>query len=224
MKVMSNPIRPNLKTELVPILFVLVSIILSFYFFVHFPERVATHWGINGEANGWSSRSFAAFFFPALNLAIYLLMFFVPILDPKKANYEHFRTAYHAIKGALVIFLSLIYLVVGMNGLGYGAPVSLVVPVGIGALFVIIGYYLDCVKQNWFLGIRTPWTLSSELVWQKTHHFGSRVFIIGGVLLALAAFFPQALWIFLIVIFMMLAATILYSYLIYRLERKSLTK
>src|SRR3989338_7521407 len=177
---MSNPIRPNLKTELVHILFVLVSIILSFYFFVHFPERVATHWGINGEANGWSSRSFAAFFFPALNLAIYLL----------------------------VIFLSLIYLVVGMNGLGYGAPVSLVVPVGIGALFVIIGYYLDCVKQNWFLGIRTPWTLSSELVWQKTHHFGSRVFIIGGVLLALAAFFPQALLIFLIVIFMMLAATI----------------
>ncbi|HOZ36555.1 MAG TPA: SdpI family protein [bacterium] len=218
---MKNPLRPTLKTEILPIIFVVISVVLSFYFYAHFPERVATHWNIQGQVDGWSGRGFAAFFFPALNLAIYLLVLFIPCLDPKKSNYEKFRTAYHGVKSVLVIFLTLIYFVVSLNALGQSVPVNIAVPLGIGAMFVVIGYYLDQVKQNWFMGIRTPWTLSSEIVWQKTHHFGSRVFMASGVLLIIVSFLPQWFWAFLIIIFLLILSTFLYSYLIYRQERKN---
>ncbi|NMB48699.1 SdpI family protein [Candidatus Kuenenbacteria bacterium] len=218
---MKNPLCPTLKTEILPILFVIVSIVLSFYFYAHFPARVATHWNIQGQVDGWSSRGFAAFFFPLLNLAIYLLMLYIPYLDPKKSNYEKFHTAYHAVKAVLVIFLTLIYFVVSLNALGYAVPVNLVVPLGIGILFIIIGYYLDRVKQNWFMGIRTPWAMSSETVWQKTHHFGSRIFMLSGFLLMIASFLSQWFWAFLLIIFLLVLSTFLYSYLVYRQEHRN---
>lgn len=218
---MNNPLRPTFKTEIIPILFILASLFLSFYCYAHFPEQVATHWGLNGEPNGWSSRGFAAFFFPALNLVIYLLMLFIPYLDPKKSNYENFRAAYHGVKNILVIFLTLIYLVVSLNALGYQVPVNVFVPLGVGALFIIIGYYLDGVKQNWFFGIRTPWTLSSEVVWQKTHHFGSRIFMLGGLLFILGALFPAWFLSLFVILLLLILSVIIYSYLLYRRERKN---
>jgi len=218
---MKNPLCPTLKTEILPILFVIISIVLSFYFYTHFPARVATHWNIQGQVDGWSGRGFAAFFFPLLNLAIYLLMLYIPYLDPKKSNYEKFRAAYHGVKNILVIFLTLIYLVVSLNALGHKVPVNVIVPLGVGILFVIIGYYLDRVKQNWFFGIRTPWTLSSEVVWQKTHHFGSRVFMLGGLLFILGALFPAWFLPLFVILLLLILSVIVYSYLIYRRERKN---
>jgi len=217
---MKNPIRPTIKTEVVPIFFVIISVILSFYFYAHFPDRVATHWNTQGMIDGWSSRAFAAFFFPALNIAIYFLLFFLPILDPKKANYENFRSAYHAIKFVLVFFLTTIYFLVGLNGVGFSVPVALFVPAGVGFLFLIIGYYLAGIKQNWFLGIRTPWTLNSEVVWQKTHRFGSWIFMLSGLLLIIASLLSQWTWIFMTIILVMILSIFIYSYFIYRQEQK----
>ena len=217
---MSNPIRPTFKTELIPIIFVAASVVLSFYFFDRFPASVATHWNAAGAVDGYSSRGFAAFFFPILNLAIYLLLFFLPLLDPKKANYEHFRSAYHAIKDVLVVFMIVIYVLVGLNGLGIAAPVGPIVSIGVGCLFAVMGYFLDRVKQNWFMGIRTPWTLSSETVWQKTHHFGSRVFMASGALFVLAGFFSQLFLLTIILLVLMMSSTVLYSYIVYRQEHK----
>ena len=213
---MSNPIKPTLKTELVPIIFVLTSIILSFYFYANFPEQVVTHWNAAGQPDGYSGRAFAAFFFPLFNLAIYLMMLFIPYLDPKKRNYHQFQNVYHIVKGALVVFLAGIYFVVSLNGLGYQIPVNVAIPVGIGILFIIIGYYLERVKPNWFFGIRTPWTLSSNRVWEKTHTYGSKIFMLGGLLMILAVIFPDwFLWLMGLFVVLILS-TVVYSYLIYR--------
>jgi uncharacterized membrane protein len=212
----NNPIKPTLKTEIVPIIFLLISIVLSFYFYAHLPQRVVTHWNAAGEPDGYSSRAFAAFFFPFFNLAIYLLMLFIPYLDPKKSNYEKFINIYHIVKGALVVFLSVIYFIISLNGLGYKIPVNLAIPVGIGILFIIIGYYLKGVKPNWFFGIRTPWTLSSDRVWEKTHNFGSKIFMISGLLMLLVVIFPNwFLWLMGLFVVLILS-TVIYSYLIYR--------
>ncbi len=217
---MKNSICPTFKTELIPILSVVISIVLSFYFYAHFPERVATHWNIQGQIDGWSSRGFAAFFFPALNLAIYLLMLFLPLADPKKKNYQDFRLAYHWIKGALVVFMFLIYLAVGLSALGYSVAINTVVPLGIGALFVIIGLSIRNIKQNWFMGIRTPWTISSETVWAKTHRFGGWAFVAAGLLFMLTGLLSQFLWPLIVLIFLIILSTVLYSYLVYRQESK----
>lgn len=213
---MANPIKPSLKSEIVPVIFLILSLVASFYFYSQFPDRVVTHWNAAGQADGYSGRTFAAFFFPLFNLGIYLLMLFIPYLDPKKANYLKFKNIYHIVKGALVVFLSLIYFIVGLSGLGYKIPVSLVIPLGAGLLFIIIGYYLQHIKPNWFFGIRTPWTLSSDIVWEKTHKYGSKIFMLGGLLVILAVIFPDYFIWFMILFIILVLSTVVYSYLIYR--------
>ena len=216
---MKNPIKPNFKTEIIPILFIILSIILSFYFYAHFPERVPTHWNAHGEINGWSGRGFGAFFFPLLNLGIYLLMLFIPAVDPKKKNYDQFKNIYHIIKGALIVFMTAIYFAASLSALGYPLKINLIVPIGVGLLFIIIGYYLGRIKQNWFIGIRTPWTLSSEIVWQKTHKFGAKIFVLAGILFFLVAIFPDWFLAFMLLLIAMILSIIVYSYLIYLKEK-----
>lgn len=213
---MSSPIKPNIKSEIIPIIFLFLCLILSFYFYSNFPDRVAIHWNADGEIDGYSGRAFAAFFFPLLNIAIYLLMLFVPYADPRKKNYKKFENVYHIVKGALAVFLTAVYLVVGLNGLNYTMPINIVIPAGAGLLFIVIGTYLGKIKPNWFLGIRTPWTLSSDMVWEKTHRFGSKVFLFGGILIILSAFFPHYFGWFIGLFILMIFSVILYSYLIYK--------
>ena len=213
---MSNPVKPNLKTELIPASFILVSLITSFYFYALFPEQVATHWNAWGEVDAYSSKVFTAFFFPLFNLAIYLLLLFIPYLDPQKTNYNKFKNIYHIIKTGVIVFMSLLYFIIGFNGLGYDLPVNIIVPIGVGLFFILIGFYLKDIKPNWFLGIRTPWTLSSPYVWQKTHQYGSKVFIISGLTILLAVIFPSWLIYFIILFIVLILSTIIYSYLIYR--------
>lgn len=213
---MSNPIRPDLKTEIIPIIFLVLSIVLSFYFFQNFPVKVATHWNTHGQPDGYTGKTFAAFFFPVLNVGIYLLMLLIPLADPKKQNYKYFRHIYHIIKGALVVFMTVIYFIISLNALNYNLPVNILVPIGVGILFVILGYYLKDVKPNWFMGIRTPWTLSSDRVWAKTHKFGSKVFITCGLLIILASIFPDWFPWFMGLMMAMVAGVIIYSFVIYK--------
>ena len=213
---MPNPIKPSLKTEFVPILFILLGLVVSFYFYSLFPDRVATHWNAAGVPDGYSSRAFAAYFFPLLNIVIYLLMLFIPYLDPRKKNYDKFQGVYHIVKGALIIFLTITYLIIGLNGLGQNIPVNVVIPLAMGLLFIIIGNYLTRIKPNWFFGIRTPWTLSSDEVWRKTHNYGAKIFVFGGLLMILAAFFPNLFGWLMGLFILMVLSVIIYSYLIYR--------
>jgi len=213
---MKNPIRPSFKTETIPIIFIILALVSSFYFYANFPERVPTHWNAHGEIDGWSGKTFGAFFFPALNICVYLLMLFLPLADPKKKNYSDFKHIYHIVKGALVIFLAAIYIATSLNALGRNIPINVFVPVGIGILFIIIGYYLKEVKPNWFFGIRTPWTLSSDRVWRKTHQLGSKVFILAGVLMILASIWPQLFIYFILILIAMIFGVIGYSYYIYK--------
>jgi len=91
----------------------------------------------------------------------------------KVGNSKHI---YHIVKGALIVILSLIYLIIGVNGLGYQLAVGKIVSLAVGILFIVIGYYLKGVKPNWFFGIRTPWTLADDRVWDATHRLGARLF------------------------------------------------
>lgn len=213
---MSNPIKPTLKTEIIPALFILITLGMSFYFYSLFPDQVATHWNIHGEVDSYAGKCFAAFFFPLFNIAIYLLLLFIPHLDPKKSNYNKFKNIYHILKGGIVAFMSLIYMVVGLNGLGYNLPINMIVPIGVGLFFIFIGYYLKDIKPNWFMGIRTPWTLSSESVWVRTHKYGSKIFMLGGLLMLLATIYPAWLMYFIILFIILILSIVIYSYLIYK--------
>ena len=220
---MASPIKPTLKTEIAPIILLLAGVIASFYFYQNFPERVVTHWNFAGQPDGYSSRAFAAFFFPLLNVGMYLLFLVFPSFDPKKDRYAQFAKAYHVFKLAIVGVMTLIYGIVGMAGVGYPVPIERVLPATIGVLFIVLGNYMAKLKRNWFMGIRTPWTLSNEEVWNKTHRLGGKLFILMGVLMAAMGFWKNlATWyIFTGGIIGVALVPIIYSFLLYRKLEKN---
>ncbi len=217
-----NSIKPTIKTEIWPIILVGLAIISSFYFYVHFPERVPIHWNMAGEVDNYGSRATAAFLFPAIILGVYLLFLALPLIDPRKERYQQFRKVYHIFKGFIVFFMTVIYFITGFNALGYNISVGLWVPLLVGILFIIIGNYMGKIKPNWFMGIRTPWTLSSEEVWNKTHRVGGKIFIVGGLAMMAMNFISISfrLPIFIATVLVMVLGTVGYSYVLYINEKK----
>jgi uncharacterized membrane protein len=219
---MSNPIKPTIKSEVFSLALIAVAIAASFFFYAHFPERVITHWGFNGEPNGWSGRGFAAFFLPVLLIGMYLLFVFLPMLDPKKERYAEFAKVYGVFRNFLLLIMTVIYFIASLNNIGYNLDVGIWTSAAVGFLFVVLGNYLGKIKPNWFVGIRTPWTMSSEIVWNKTHRFGGKAFMICGVIMAITGFAPLAwrLPLFLAATIILVFATVIYSYIVYRQEKR----
>ncbi len=211
-----NPIKPSIKTEFLPILVILILLASSFYFYFEFPSQVIVHWDPAGQPESYASRELAAFAIPAAALVIYILMLATPYLDPKKRNYKTFKSVYHIVKAAIALFLLVIYLSASLNNLGYAVPINIVVPFTVGLLFILIGLYLTKIQPNWFFGIRTPWTLSSASVWHKTHKFGSKLFIIVGILILGIGFVPQFFNFFMAILILAMLAMMVYSYFSYK--------
>ena len=136
---MKNPISYNLKQEYIPLIFIGVSFLLAPYFYLHFPAQVPSHWDIHGTVDQYSSAAFAAFFFPVINLLMYLLLTFIPVIDPEHKRYTEFAHAYVLIKTTIIVFMACMYVAVSLIGLGYNIPIQQVVPVGVGILFIVLG-------------------------------------------------------------------------------------
>jgi uncharacterized membrane protein len=169
--------------------FVIVLLVLAagWWAYPHLPPRVPTHWNFRGEVDGYSSRFAATFVLPLVMLGLAALFQVLPKIDPRRKNYAKFSDTYWLIVNVILIFFGLVQALVLANGLG--APVSMgrILPIGIGFLMMLIGNVLGRLRPNWFIGIRTPWTLSSDEVWRKTHRLGGRLFVAGGILLMLSA-------------------------------------
>lgn len=219
---MTNPIKPTLKTELLPVIFILAVVVSSFYFYAHFPEQVPIHWNVKGEVDNYGSRAFGAFFFPAIIMGMYALFLAIPYIDPKKDRYQQFLKVYHIFKAILIIFMATIYFLSSFYSLGFQPPINIWMPLLVGILFIILGNYMSKIKPNWFMGIRTPWTLSSEEVWNKTHRLGGKAFIAGGIIMMALGFTPQRFFTLLFIALIVIVAVvpIVYSYLIYRRGEK----
>ena len=219
---MPNPVKPTLKSESFPLIIILISIVLSFYFYAHWPAQVASHWNFRGEVDGYGSSMFMAFFFPLLFIGMYLLFLVLPYIDPKRERYAEFAKTYHIFKAVIIAALFAVYLVTGIYNLGYSFNVGIAVAVIIGILMIVIGNYLGRIKFNYFMGIRTPWTLASETVWNKTHRVGRWFFILFGVLIIIAPFLPEVLGIitFIAGAAIVVIGSFLYSYVAFLQEKK----
>lgn len=222
---MTSPIKANFKTEILPIIIIVLSFIAGYYFSKHFPAQVATHWDINGKVNGYSSSFWAAWLLPLMILGMYIFFLFLPYLDPKKEQYLSFAPVYHKFKSLIIAFLFILYIFTGLNGIGYKVNIGFWSPIMIGLLFMIIGYLLKSVKMNWFLGIRTPWTMSSDYVWAKTHQASSPVLIAAGLVMALSAFLPASykMIAFILAMALIIITLPIYSFILYKKEQKEKT-
>lgn len=152
---------------------VLLMLIFSAAVYGSLPAQVPSHYTFNGKVDGTMAREFIVVLMPGLALLIWVAMQIAPRIDPRGAAYERFMPTYHRFKAAIVIFLALLHVAILTR---YDDPDVLVrfIFVGITTLMAFIGNELTRVPQTWFVGIRTPWTLSSETVWRRTHRVGGR--------------------------------------------------
>jgi uncharacterized membrane protein len=205
------------------IILTLAGLVLSLWAYPQLPELVPSHWNFAGEVDDTMPRSAVVFILPGLILFLGLLLLYLPNIDPLRANVEQFRSTYNwFIVGESFFFLYLHILVI-LAGLGVKFNINYLIIPFASLLMFGIGLVLDKTKPNWFLGIRTPWTLSSPTVWEKTHRLGGLLFkLSAGVIFASLILSPEAS--FMILMGSILIATLVlvfYSYYSYKLEKRS---
>lgn len=203
-------------------LFVLASLVFSAVVYDDLPARVATHWDVHGNVNGWSSRLTAAFMMPVIAAVAYGVMQIIPYVLPRRENFARFEDTYWFVVQLIVAFLSVMNVITLGHALGWPINVPTFVLLGVGAMFMILGNVLPRTRSNWFLGIRTPWTLDSENVWRETHRLGGRTFVVGGLITMGAAFLPERIQPIVAMIALGIAGFIpvIYSFLLWRREQQ----
>lgn len=207
-----------MKKHLFPILAVAVSLILWAVFYRELPVQLPTHWGPNGVADDYTSKIGTFFMLHGIMIGMYLLMIFLPKLDPKKANYNQFQKGYLVIINGVLVLLIAIDFGTLYIGLGHDLEMPKLICILVGVLFIVIGNYMQQVKSNYFVGIKTPWTLANEAVWNKTHRVGARCFMIAGFVIMLAFLFPVK-WIPVVIVGAAIICSVIpivYSYVIYK--------
>ncbi len=162
------------------------------------------------------------FLIPFIMTGFVALFAVLPRIDPYKKNYEKFQDYYEGFILLFVLFMLAIQVQIILWSIGYQISPNLTFPLLIGMLFIYIGFLLGHAEQNWFVGIRTPWTLSSKTVWKKTHEIGGKLFIIAGVIACAGIFAGKyALWFILVPVLSVAGYTVVYSYIEFQKELKS---
>jgi uncharacterized membrane protein len=188
------------------------------------PDPMASHWDVNDQVNGYMSKFWGVFLMPLMTTGLFLFFLAIPKIDPLRANIAAFRDAFNLFIVLFVGFMAYIYFLTLLWNLGYtGFNMSEAILPALGILYLFIGYILRKAKRNFFIGIRTPWTLSSDTVWDETHRVGSVLFMIAGALAFLGAFVGRtaAIWFVMVPILVSVLITLGYSYILYQRESKA---
>ena len=209
-----------IRFAIIAVLIITFAVTLAIY--PSAPDRIASHWNAAGQVNGYMSKFWGLFLIPFIMTGFVALLAVLPSIDPHKKNYEKFRDYYDGFILLFALFLLAIQVQIILWSFGYQIGPNLTFPILIGILFIYLGFLLDHAEQNWFVGIRTPWTLSSKTVWKKTHELGGKLFKIAGVISCLGIFAGvYALWFVLVPALAVAVITVVYSYFEYQKELKS---
>lgn len=210
------------KTYFVILAIILISFALGFYFYPQMPEKMASHWNIRGEVDGYLSKFWGMFLMPIVLLVMFLLFLLISRIDPLKANVEKFRKYFDWFIILISLFLLYVYLLTIFWSKGMRFDMGQVMMPAFGILFFYCGVLISKAKRNWFIGIRTPWTLSSDNVWEKTHKIGAKLFKISGLIAILGTFFKgYILWFVLTPVFLSVIYLLIYSYFEFQKEQKT---
>jgi len=197
---------------------VVLSVIGTLWLYPMLPENIPIHWNLKGVPDNYGNKLFAVFTAVLPVIMAFLMMFF-PKIDPKKESYQKHAKAYGMFMNMLVLFLVVLHWVTIAIALGYKINIVLVVNISIGILFVGIGNYMGQIRHNYFLGVRTPWTLANEQVWVKTHRKASWVFIGLGLLFILNGFWGNETGYVLSILFVVGSVVYLYIYSYFEYKR-----
>ncbi|MCX9025602.1 MAG: SdpI family protein [Candidatus Methanoperedens sp.] len=211
------------KSEIIILVIIILSFAIGIYYYPQMPEKVASHWNTQGQVNGYTSKFWGLFLMPVISTGMLLLFILIPRIDPLKSNIQEFRKYFDGFVVLIIGFLFYLHLLTIFWNLGYTFNMITFLSPALAILFYYTGILIENAKRNWFIGIRTPWTMSSDNVWDKTHKLGGKLFKIAGVFSILAIFF-DSIAIFIIVVPVIIVAiyTVVYSYFEYQKENSSM--
>jgi len=208
---------------MLPIALLLAMVIAGIYYYPLLPDVVATHFGYHGEPNGWMSKPIFFLINGGLFIFLYLLLTFLPFIDPlKKKVMTRFKVIL-LIRDATLVFFAVVFFV-GLSAAHQGTlkvDLNTIIMAVAGLLFIVTGNYMPRIPQNWFVGIRTPWTISSEVVWKRTHILGGWLFVLSGVFWLVCAALKVSTLIPLVSILISASVSVLYSFLLFKKIQKS---
>jgi uncharacterized membrane protein len=151
--------------------------------------QIPIHWGIDGQANGYAPKEVGLLFVPLIAIALTLLFAGIPRIEPRRANLVRSGHAYVSVWIGVLGLLLIVHVITTLAALGHSVAITAWVLGAVGVLFVVIGNVLGKVRSNFFFGIRTPWTLSSDLSWNRTHRLGGRLFVAFGLVMVITGLF-----------------------------------
>ncbi len=208
------------KSEITILGIILASFIIGIYFYPQMPSEMASHWNSQGQVDGYMSKFWGLFLMPIISFGMFLLFIAIPKIDPYKQNIEKFKKYYNNFVVLIIIFLFYLYLLTIFWNVGLRFNMIQLIAPAFGILFYYCGILTEKAKRNWFIGIKTPWTLSSERVWDKTHKIGGKLFKITGIIALFGTFFPSKAIFFIFIPGILSAVyTIIYSYFEWQKEK-----
>jgi uncharacterized membrane protein len=208
------------KTNRLILMLSIISLILTVIIYPNLPDIIPQHFGPNGEVDRYGPK-YMVFIMAIMPIAIYFFMDITRSIDPKKKSYQKHEKAYAAIKLVTAILFIIMNWTMILISLGYNLRMNVIISICIGIMFIVIGNYMTQLRDNFFMGIKNPWTLSDSTVWKKTHRVGGYTFMLLGVVCVLSGLMsiyrPEITFI----VFMSITITWtiginLYSYIIYR--------
>ena len=203
-----------------PPILIAAMFIVSIAVYSRLPDIMPTHWNVKGEVNGTGPKWIGAFAMPIVMLVLWGVMRGLPAIDPQRDNYAKMQKAYALIINALVTTFAVLHIAMIAVALKYPVPLERLVPAMIGIMLIVTGNVLPQARRNWFFGVRTPWTLSNDRVWERTHRVAGYLTVITGVIALVTALFPASIGPAAIGIAGAATAviTITYSYIVWKRE------
>ena len=201
--------------------FIIFSFVLGIYLYPQMPEMLDSHWNAMGDADAQSDKIIGLFAMPIVMLLLFLILLIMPLVDPKRNNIKKFRNYYDWTIFVIIFFLAYVYLLSIFWNLGKKFDFAAMLLPAFFVLFLFFGFLFEKAKLNWLIGIRTPWTLSSEKVWNETHKVGSKMFKICALITLFGFVFRDlAIWFVIVPAITISIYLFVYSYLVYKKEKK----
>jgi len=211
-------------TTIIVLVLIAAATVAGLLLWNRLPDQMASHWNINDQVDGYMSKTWGVFMMPLITVGLFVIFLVVPSIDPLKANIAQFREAFNLFIILIVAFMLYIHGLTLVWSLGYtDFKMSTSMLPAMGLLFIFVGFMLRKAKRNFFIGIRTPWTLSSDTVWDKTHRLGAVLFMASGVLAIIGGIFGglTAFWLLFVPLMGSTLFLLVYSYVLYQREIKA---
>lgn len=206
-------LKTHKTTVILTSIVILLPILMGLFLWNRLPEQMPSHWNAQGDIDGYTSRAFSVFAIPAILLAAQWVCILATGLDPKNKGKNARMQA--IVLWIIPVLCLILHTIVYLTALGMAVQVEIVLPLIFGLGFTILGNFMPKTQQNSTIGIKLPWTLSSEENWNKTHRLAGWLWVVGGIVIMVPAFLGL-FWIFFLITLAMVLIPTVYSYVLYR--------